>query len=41
MQLEFINQNRADAHAKELTADKFAYFRVCISGIEKDLDDSI
>jgi hypothetical protein len=37
-QLDFINSSRADAHAKELSAEEFAYFRLCMASIEKDLD---
>jgi hypothetical protein len=39
-QLEFINQSRADAHAKPLTKEQFAYFRLCMTSLEKDLKDS-
>jgi len=39
--LEFINSSRADAHAKELTTEEFAYFRLCMTSIEKDLDSLV
>jgi hypothetical protein len=38
--LDFINQSRAEAHAKGISDEQFAYFRVCISAIEKDLAES-
>lgn len=31
--LEFINKSRADAHAKEISEEQFAYFRLCMSNI--------
>ncbi|MFN6462932.1 MAG: AAA-like domain-containing protein [Nostoc sp. DedVER02] len=37
--LEFINKSRADAHAKDITEELFQYFRICMSDIEKDLED--
>lgn len=39
-QLEFINQSRADAHAKDLSEEQFSYFRVCMSSLENDLNES-
>lgn len=40
-QLEFINSSRGDAHAKELTQEQFTYFRVCMSNLEKDLENML
>ena len=37
--LDFINQSRVDAHAKDITDEEFAYFRICMSKIEKDLEE--
>jgi hypothetical protein len=37
--LDFINHSRADAHAKEISEEEFAYFRICIGKIEEDLED--
>lgn len=37
--LDFINHSRGDAHAKPISDEKFAYFRICISDIENDLKD--
>jgi AAA-like domain len=37
--LDFINQSRVDAHAKDITNEEFAYFRICMSKIEKDLEE--
>lgn len=37
--LNFINKSRADAHAKDITDEEFAYFRMCMSKIEKDLEE--
>ncbi|MFQ4138878.1 AAA-like domain-containing protein [Nodosilinea sp. PGN35] len=37
--LDFINQHRANAHAKDITDEEFAYFRICMSKIEKDLEE--
>ncbi|MEQ4510455.1 MAG: AAA-like domain-containing protein [Dickeya sp.] len=39
--LDFINQSRADAHAIELSEERFLYFRVCMSDLENDLSESI
>lgn len=39
--LDFINQSRVDAHAKNITDDEFVYFRLCMNRIEQDLDDFI
>ncbi|GAB6264497.1 AAA-like domain-containing protein [Photobacterium sp. R1] len=38
-QLEFINASRADAHAKEISEEQFAYFRVCMSNLENDINE--
>lgn len=40
-QLEFINVSRVDAHAKELSEERFMYFRICMNSLEKDLDNLI
>ncbi len=37
--LDFINQYRVDAHAKDITDEEFAYFRICMNKIEKDLEE--
>ena len=37
--LDFVNQSRVDAHAKYITDEEFAYFRICMSKIEKDLEE--
>ena len=37
--MKAINKYRADAHAKKLTTDEMAYFRICISAIEKQVED--
>lgn len=37
--LDFINQSRIDAHAKDITDEEFAYFRICMEKIEKDLEE--
>jgi len=37
--LEFINQSRNDAHAKEISDEQFTYFRICMSSLELDLQD--
>ncbi|WP_447838451.1 AAA-like domain-containing protein [Aeromonas salmonicida] len=39
LKLEFINKSRADAHANDITNERFTYFRVCMSDLEKDLED--
>lgn len=40
-QLEFINHSRSDAHAEEISAEQFAFFRLCMTSIENDLDEAI
>ncbi|BCV54179.1 AAA-like domain-containing protein [Shewanella algae] len=40
-QLEFINTSRNDAHAKEISKEQFSYFRICMSSIESDLEETI
>lgn len=40
-QLEFINHSRSDAHAAEISADQFAFFRLCMTSIENDLDETM
>jgi hypothetical protein len=35
--LDFINKSRAEAHAKTITPEEFAYFRLCMSAIESDI----
>lgn len=40
-QLEFINASRNDAHAKDLTAEQFSYFRICMDSIESDLEKAM
>lgn len=37
--LDFINQSRVDAHAKDISDEEFTYFRICMSKIEKDLEE--
>lgn len=37
--LKAINELRSDAHAKEVTTDEMAYFRVCIGYIEGKLEE--
>lgn len=37
--LDFISKSRVDAHAKDITDEEFAYFRICMNKIEKDLED--
>lgn len=37
--MKAINKYRADAHAKQLNSSEMAYFRVCISAIEKQVED--
>ncbi|MDW6094355.1 AAA-like domain-containing protein [Vibrio rhizosphaerae] len=39
--LDFINSSRNDAHAKDITEEQFSYFRICMSKIEGDLDQSV
>ncbi|WES87821.1 hypothetical protein [Dickeya fangzhongdai] len=41
MQLDFINKSRADAHAMDISEDKFLYFRVCMNNLEEDLLEAI
>ncbi|MCT6698038.1 AAA-like domain-containing protein [Rheinheimera sp. 4Y26] len=40
-QLEFINTSRHDAHAKDITKEQFAYFRLCMESIEHDLEGAV
>lgn len=40
-QLEFINRSRSDAHAAEISAEQFAFFRLCMASIESDLEEAI
>lgn len=40
-QLEFINHSRNDAHAAEISAEEFAFFRLCMASIESDLEEAI
>jgi hypothetical protein len=37
--MQFINKHRADAHAKEVSKEEMDYFRLCISDIEKQVED--
>jgi len=37
--MKAINKYRIDAHAKKLTSDEMAYFRICISAIEKQVGE--
>ncbi len=39
--LQVINKYRNDAHAKDLTKSEMEYFRVCITYIEKKIDDFV
>lgn len=38
--LDFVNQSRAEAHAKGITDEQFAYFRLCMTAIESDLAEA-
>lgn len=39
VKMQFINKYRADAHAKNVTKEEMAYFRLCMSELEKQIED--